>query len=1459
VKLKFTLRSSGDVDTDLAATVDGTTTVGQLSSFLTRADPARGASADLLDEDLTLSLVDEGYRAVDPRATISDSGLRSGVHVAITRRSDAYADRGQPVATLVVRSGPDAGREYPLAAGTAYLGRGRGAEVQVSDASVSRRHAKLLVTDTLEVQDLGSSNGVLIAGDHVDRAVLKQGDVFVVGDTELEVRTLGAASGVVSAGHGQIDFSRSPRIAPVYEGRKIGLPELPERKKPSRMPLITAMVPALMGVLLFVITGSKLALIFIFMSPLMVMGSTWESRRNARKDFEEAMEDFREDLGFIVEDVKAELAVEQRVRRGEQPSTAECLHAVEARTPVLWTRRVGDPGFLELRLGTGTAPSRNVLEMPALGRTKAEAWLELSRQMEGLGVVHDVPVVAVPRQHGAIGVAGPRGEALPVARSLLLQVVALHSPAEVVVAAFASQGSARDWDWLKWVPHTASPHSPLAARHTASTGPACAALLNELEDLPDPDDDGGLGHPHVVVLVENDAPCDRARLVQLAEHGWRRGVVVLWLAPSTDLLPAPCRTYVRLEAGAEAAAGYVHVAREVTPVTVEVVDAGAAVLAARQLSPVVDSGAPVDDDSDLPRAVSLLALTGTELALSENAVIERWSENRSILTGPFAPVVPVRKPGSLRAVVGQSATGTFSVDLRADGPHALVGGTTGAGKSELLQAWILGMASAHSPQRVTFLLVDYKGGSAFRDCVQLPHTVGLVTDLSPHLVRRALESLSAELRYREHLLAQYKAKDLVELERRGEVEAPPSLVIVVDEFAALVQEVPDFVDGVVNVAQRGRSLGLHLILATQRPAGVIKDNLRANTNLRMALRMADENDSDDVLGSTVAAFFDPALPGRAVSKSGPGRLTPFQTGYAGGWTSDTPPPPEMAVETLGFGSGTRWELPVSEGAEDHEKADLGPTDIQRLVERIGLASSAARIPLPRKPWLPELETVYDLAELTTARRDDELVLGVADVPEDQTQPTVSFLPDKEGNLAVYGSSGSGKSVLLRTLAIAAGFTVRGGPCHVYGLDFGNRGLAMLEPLPHVGSVVDGGDHERLVRLMTMLRETIDERAVRYSRANAATITDYRRLSGEDTEPRIMVLIDGFTAFRQAYETSGAKLRYLDMMQSLMADGRPVGVHFILSIDARNGLPGQFASAIQRRIVLRMASEEDYSFLGVPSDVLDLGSPPGRALLGDRELQCAVLGGSSDVTLQARAVAGFAEAVRRSGQAHAPGIGNLAESVALTELPSEVDGRPVLGLGSTALAPFGFEPRGSFALTGPSGSGRTTALAAMAMALHRWNARACLYLFTPRRSSGLRKLPVWAEQAVGADACAELAMRLSTALQGDSPAAPIAVFIERADDLAGGSADGALTALAKACIDAEQFVVAEGETAWFGSNFGMPGLLKTSRSGLALQPEGIESQTIFKNSFPAFNRAEMPVGRGFLVQRGNTELVQVGSV
>jgi S-DNA-T family DNA segregation ATPase FtsK/SpoIIIE len=508
----------------------------------------------------------------------------------------------------------------------------------------------------------------------------------------------------------------------------------------------------------------------------------------------------------------------------------------------------------------------------------------------------------------------------------------------------------------------------------------------------------------------------------------------------------------------------------------------------------------------------------------------------------------------------------MSIDLRLHGPHALVGGTTGAGKSEFLQSWVLGMARANSPDRLTFLFVDYKGGAAFADCIDLPHTVGLVTDLSPHLVRRALTSLRAELRFREHLLNRKKVKDLVSLERTWDPETPPSLVIVVDEFAALATEVPEFVDGVVDVAQRGRSLGLHLILATQRPAGVIKDNLRANTNLRVALRLADADDSIDVLGVPDAAHFDPAIPGRGAVKTGPGRIQSFQTGYVGGWTSADAPPAQIELAEMGFDGGTPWELPRPEVTED---ADPGPNDIMRMVKAVRAAARQLQIPEPRKPWLPVLATAYDFARLPNARTDENLVLGVADDPGSQRQPVFGYAPDRDGNLAVYGTGGSGKSATLRTLAVAASATARGGPVHVYALDFGSRGLRPLEVLPHVGAVVDGDDAEGISRVLRRVRDVVEERATRFAAVRADSLPAYRAHAEKPEEPRILLLVDGVSAFREAYEFTAAA--EFGIFAQIAADGRAVGVHVVVTGDRPNAVPMSIASTIQRRVVLRQAT------------------------------------------------------------------------------------------------------------------------------------------------------------------------------------------------------------------------------------------------------------------------------------------------
>ncbi|HET9691209.1 MAG TPA: FtsK/SpoIIIE domain-containing protein, partial [Acidimicrobiales bacterium] len=1061
-----------------------------------------------------------------------------------------------------VVEGPGAGTEWAIPTGTAVIGRDRGCDIRLQDPMVSRQHAHLHISDIAEVVDLGSANGIVVAGEAVDRAVVRPGSTVQIGDTVLSVAVVAGTATDAAA----IGFNRPPVIDQGPCAVELEVPEAPEPARATRMPVFPLVVPLIMGLVLYLSTKATASLAFVLLSPLMMVANVTEQRSSGRKSYRQQLAAWQSAVDALKAQGAEAVGREIEARRGDLPDLGACGQAASSLNPTLWSRHPGSRQWLRLRAGVGTTTSLVTVTTTG-GKTSQETAAEISALRRSTAVVEGVPL-SVSLAEGTVGVAGHRVAATDLARSLVLQLATLHSPAELRIAVCASTASAPDWEWVKWLPHSGGSEIDTLL---ASSPASCAALVAGWEGSPaDPGrEEGAPGRPVTVMVIEDDAPLERARSLALATRGVASGLHVLWIAGDRSRLPAACASYVELTAGGRptltSAAGS-------SPLDeVECADLSSAEVIARRLAPVVDLAAADDDQSDLPTSASLLSLVGAELATDHAAVVERWVANRSLP----GRQVDDRRGSALRAVLGRSAQGVHALDLIAQGPHALVGGTTGSGKSELLQSWVLSLASAYSPRRVTFLFVDYKGGSAFGECTALPHSVGIVTDLTPHLVRRALSSLRAELRFREEVLSRSgNVKDLVALERIDHPETPPRLVIVVDEFAALVQEVPEFVDGVVDVAQRGRSLGLHLILATQRPAGVIRDNLRANTNLRLALRVADAADSLDVVNSPVAATFDPSLPGRAVSRTGPQALVPFQAAYVGGWTSDRPPAPTMTIRSLGWNAPLDWEVPADQRPV---VAHDGPNDLKRLVASIGAAATSASLSPPRRPWLAELPGFVALAELPSERRDDALTLGLADDPGHQRQPVARFFPDTDGNLAVYGTSGSGKTTVLRTVAVACGIAARKSPCWVYALDFAARGLQVLEVLPHVGSVVAGSDGERVTRLLTMLRTAIDERAARYSAVGAGTIGDYRVQAARPDEPRIILLVDGIAAFRSQYE-GNENSRWFETFLSVAAEGRAVGVHVVVSADRPGAVPVALGANLQRRVVLRMADPADYSSL-----------------------------------------------------------------------------------------------------------------------------------------------------------------------------------------------------------------------------------------------------------------------------------------
>ena len=1440
MRLRLRLCSDGH-PVDVVVDAAPQTTVGELAAALfPEAVPADTPTGDLglgVDVDTT------ARRVIAPDTRLDGSGIRSGATIgpSTTRLTPAVAP---PAATLTVHDGPDAPATFSLPAGRSSIGRGHDHAVRLGDPLVSKRHAHIVVGDVVEIVDDSSANGVLLSGRPVERAVLHTGDRVTLGATTISVAHHDRRPGRVPAHANDVPFNRSPRLDPRYEGITLVAPEPPQPPAPQRFPIAMVIAPVALAAVLYLFTQNILSILFFALSPVLIVGSWFETRSANRKQVVTETARFRSALADLASQLEYAQGLERRGRRHEHPSVNDVIDAVEVRGPLVWTRRPEHESFGQVRLGLGTRPSRNSVELPASNKTLPGLWRELTDTVARFVDVTGVPVVADLRTCGNVGVGGPSGTAEPVLRGLLTQYVGLHSPAEFEVAAFAPGD---DWEWMKWLPHTSEAHLASNAAEAAALVTSLEALLDErlaactIDDEPPP-------LPMVLVVVHDDAPITRSRLVQIAERGPAVSVHVAWFAADVERLPAACRTFVDLDANTGGGrAGFVLEGRSVDDLAVEPAGGAAATRLARTLAPMVDSGASVDTSSDLPRSVAFVDLTGHDIASLPDAVADRWRENGSL---PGAVSAPHRDRG-LRALVGHTVDGPIHLDLRTQGPHALVGGTTGSGKSEFLQSWILGMATDNSPARVTFLLVDYKGGAAFADCVELPHCVGLVTDLSPHLVRRALASLDAELRHREQLLHDKRAKDLLELERRNDPECPPSLVIVVDEFAALVSDVPDFVDGMVNIAQRGRSLGLHLVLATQRPAGVIKDNLRANTNLRVALRMADEGDSDDVIGTTQAALFDPDLPGRAIVKSGPGRVTAFQAAYSGGRHAGRSTPVPIEVSSLRFGAGRPRPVPAPRPV-DVPTAD-GPTDIERIVRTIGVAATRLALGPVRRPWLPELAPRYRLEALPTERTDAAIVFGVADDPECQRQPAVAFHPDVDGNMAVFGTGGTGKSGALRAIGIAAGFgAARGGPTWVYGLDFGSRGLQPLASLPHVGSVIPGDDAERVQRLLRWLEATIDDRSARYARAEAATITEYRRRTGDADEPRLLVLVDGVGTFRTEYE-GGLSNRWWELFLRIAAEGRALGLHVVMTADRPSSVPSNLASAVQRQLVLRLASEMDYAMVDVPVDAYGPDTPVGRGFLDGHELQVAVIGGSGDLSEQGVAIQRCAAAMCRSGVSSAPPIGSLPARVALSDLPTDPS-RPTIGVGDDTLGAVGFVPTGAFLVAGAPQSGTSTTVATMVRSLAGARPDTDFVLFGRRRSP-LASVTPWAAVAHGAEEIEQLASKLAARL-ADAAGRSIVIVVEAVGELIDTEADPPLQELLRVCRDQGVFVIAEGETSSLTGSWPLLQAVKSHRCGIVLQPDQMDGDTLFKTPFPRTSRPEFPAGRGLMVQGGQVTKVQV---
>jgi S-DNA-T family DNA segregation ATPase FtsK/SpoIIIE len=373
--------------------------------------------------------------------------------------------------------------------------------------------------------------------------------------------------------------------------------------------------------------------------------------------------------------------------------------------------------------------------------------------------------------------------------------------------------------------------------------------------------------------------------------------------------------------------------------------------------------------------------------------------------------------------------------------------------------------------------------------------------------------------------------------------------------------------------------------------------------------------------------------------------------------------------------------------------------------------------------------------------------------------------------------------------------------------------------------------------------------------NATTITDYRAKASDPGEARIILLVDNVGAFRQAYEGSADRQRILDTFTSVASDGRGVGVHVVATAGERVAISTSLSSSIQRRLVMRMATEDDYSLLGVPADVLDPSSPRGRAIDDGQEIQIAVLGSDRDDASQATEIRKLATALRATGMAEAPKIVSLSSAISLSEL-APIHGEVVVGVQSSSLQPVGVAPRGAFVVTGPPGSGRTTAVSTMVASAKRLSPGVELHYLGVRRSPLVAAF-AWTSTSVTPEDVGAQAQRLADQISSSpTESLAFAIVIEGASEFSNSAAETGLQALVKACNTEGQWLIVEGEVSTLRSTTGFLGLVRGGRRGLALQPDQDTGSALFSTPFPRTNRAEFPEGRGFLVGSGKVALVQV---
>ncbi|WP_423921801.1 FtsK/SpoIIIE domain-containing protein [Frigoribacterium sp. 2-23] len=1442
--------------------------------------------------------------AVDPDTSLIDAKVLNGQTLPPTTPTTLLP--GQP--RLEIIGGPFAGETVPLSAGVPLrIGSGGDMGLCIADPYLAAHH----VTLTLQAADVAdpSRRGPLAASLGVvegAEGVAVNGEPLTGDGRIVPADVVQLGSSIVRIGLepfsdadlapdevGMRGFNRTSRIAPAKQPPIVTLPgDKPDDADKTPLPWLSAVIPVILGVTMAIVFKRPVMLMMAAASPVMVIGTFLTARSRSKKKGIRTFDEWQQDIADSRTRI-GQLVREQRLESWYAHPDPVVVRDIATR-PLsrLWERRKKDVDALHVRVGVTEVPLDASFEGGAQ-RDRATA--------RHVGVAPSP--VAVDLAAGVVGLAGAPDATRSAVRAMIASFATLRSPRDAQIVVLCDDDDADQWSWLQWLPHTQAGSSVVAM--VGNTDDARRERLRELNALATArlraaGDRGSAGFDSTVVVIVDGARRFRMLpgMVPLLESGGLADVHVIAIDSDRSRLPEESRTVVVVDPDDHSLARLESDRAYYANVLLDGLSLPRAEAIARSLCSIKHVSG-VGDEGMLPTSVRYTELMGVDLD-DPQALVDRWALS----------------PRRTNVVVGAGPDSQFAIDIAADGPHALVAGTTGSGKSEFLQTWVVSLALANRPDALNFVLVDYKGASAFEDCSRLPHTVGMVTNLDARETERALQSLDAELKRRETVLRRPElgVKD-VDAAWSKDPEAAARLglarlMIVIDEFAELKTEHPDFINGLVRIARVGRSLGVHLVLATQRPSGVITPEMQSNINMRVALRVTDRADSTDVLGSPEASLIGVATPGRGYVRAGVGAAPAgFQTARVAGVRQGAHRtrkvlPARASLEWRTVGYQPRFPAQASTAA----RVDQDDTDLRALVDLVTEASRLLGVPKNPSPWLLPLPTLLPLSTVVSsdpaapaaaAAADGtgvspnpaELVIGLEDVPGQQTQRPLVWDLESGSHLLFLGSALSGRTTALRTLLAQA---VRGhdaADLQLYVVDYGNGGLLPLAIAPHTGAVVTSLEPSRLPRLMSRLLDELGRRQSVLSAASVGTIVEQRRravTAGSEALPYLILALDGWervTSTMQADEL----VMFRDQMTRVLREGPAVGLRVVMSAD-RTAAGDRVAGFISSQYVLPLRDINDYRGAGVMIREMPENIPPGRVLFGPtaREAQVAVLGRDASAEVQAQALRDIVEEARARFDAEprdpaAPRpfrVDALPTSMTLSaaaELPRAAWSRtdsPTVGVGGDVLSRYTIDwpTIGGFSVIGDRGTGRSSALTSIAHQL-MWEGRPVIVVAT-RESP----LSAWARTAE---------VPLFASAVAPSVAEDVEAMLARFDGAAGAGAGagagvgaevGAAGVVTVVIDDAEAirdsaleqtlmlhrgriaFVVALSPDAASKLFAGPYGEVRKTQEGLILSPaSALLGTQLFGQKIPKFMVGRAPAGGGALHSGGRWAQIQVPDV